>query len=603
MTDSRHRPSPEPREALQRSAEASPDLRRALAAALSRLRRSLGALAVFSLALNLLVLAVPIYLFQISDRVLTSHSTDTLLVLTVIVIVCVLAYAVLDTLRRMILMRVAVRFETMLAAPVLTAAIRATPDGDAGALHAVGDLQQLRGFLTSPTVLLLFDVPVVPIYFLVVYLVHPDLGHIMLGAAVVTLALALLNQRATRRSFAMAGARAMQAAGHVDAAGRAAFTINSMGMAPETVRLWAQELGASLGALVRAQDANSVLSGLSKFVRMLVQVAILGWGARLALSGELTGGMMIAASIISGRGLAPLEGAIEGWRSYVLAQASYGRVVALLRNSPLNLQRLRLPDPSGRLRVQRLLYAPPPSKRVLLNGIDFELAPGEILGVIGPSGAGKSTLARLLIGAAAPTAGEVRLSELELRHWDPGQFGDVLGYLPQDVQLYPASVKANIARLRATATDDEIFAAARMAGIHEMIARLPQGYETVLTASGAPLSGGQRQRLGLARALFGTPRLVVLDEPNANLDSEGDAALARALRLGKAKGITMVAITQRHALLRHVDKVLVLDGGQMVHFGPRDAVLLKVYGAAGADLIADGKRAARGPKETRNDIA
>ena len=271
---------------------------------------------------------------------------------------------------------------------------------------------------------------------------------------------------------------------------------------------------------------------------------------------------MIAASIVASRALAPVEGTIEGWKSFVQARGSYARIKTLLQNSPLNLDRLRLPRPEGRLSVERILYVPPPTKKVILNGITFQLEPGESLAIVGSSGAGKSTLGRMLVGSIAPTAGNVRLDMMDLRTWDPRQFGESVGYLPQEVQLFPASIKANIARMRADATDEAIFDAAEMADVHEMISQFPQGYETQIAIDGSPLSGGQKQRLGLARAFFGDPKLIVLDEPNSNLDVPGERALARALQRAKEKGITIVAITQRPSLLRSVDKIMIIKDGR-----------------------------------------
>ena len=359
---------------------------------------------------------------------------------------------------------------------------------------------------------------------------------------------------------------------------RNAQVINAMGMIPEGVQVWGRETVESLKAQVIAQDRNILMTGLSKFLRLCTQIGILGWGAWLALEGNVTSGMVIAASIVASRALAPLEGTIEGWRSFVQARSAYARIRSLLLNSPLNMERLRLPRPAGYLNVERILYVPPPNKKVILNGISFQLKPGESLAIVGDSGTGKTMLARMQVGSIIPTAGSVRLDMMDLRNWDPRQFGESVGYLPQDVQLFPATIKANIGRMRDDARDEDVFDAAEAADVHELISGFAQGYETVVGMDGSPLSGGQRQRIGLARAFYGNPRLLVLDEPNSNLDSNGERALAKALLRAKEKQITVVTITQRAALLMSVDKIMILHQGSVQSFGTRDEIIPMITG-------------------------
>lgn len=547
--------------------------REVLGSGLASCRRNLITIAIFSFFVNLFVLAIPIYLFQVSDRVLTSRSMDTLVMLTAVVVFAILAHVLLDMVRRFMLMRVAVDVESKLGAPVLSAAGKAAQNGSSKDFQTLGDLQQLRSFLTGSVLLQMLDAPVAPIYLLVVFLIHPHLGFIVMGTGTILLVVALINQRVTAVHFARANTYVSRANLQAEAMARNAQVINAMGMIPEGVQIWGRETCESLKAQVVAQDRNIVMTGVSKFVRLCTQIAILGWGAWLALDNQLTGGMIIAASIIGSRALAPVEATIEGWRGFVQARSAYGRIRALLHNSPLNMERLRLPRPQGRLQVERVLYVPPPNKKVVLNGISFTLEPGESLAVVGNSGAGKSTLGRMLVGAITPTAGSVRLDSMDLRNWDPRQFGESVGYLPQDVQLFPATIKANIARMRQDATDAAVFEAAMLADVHEMVSGFAQGYETVVGMDGSPLSGGQKQRVGLARAFFGEPRLVILDEPNSNLDTIGEQALARALLRAKERGITVVAITQRPSLLRSVDKILVIRDGGVQAIGRRDEIL------------------------------
>ncbi len=549
------------------------EFRDVLGRGLSSARRNFVTVGLFSVAVNLLVLAIPIYLFNMSDRVLTSRSTDTLVMLTLIVVLAIAAHVLMDVMRRIILMRVAVDTEARLGGPVLAAAAKAAQGGSSREFQTLADLQHLRSFITGPVLLTMFDAPISPIYFMVVFLIHPQLGLIVLTSGMLLVGVALINQKVTAVPFTRANAFGTRANLQAEAMARNAQVINAMGMIPESVQVWGQETVESLKAQVAGQDLNIVMTGVSKFLRLCTQISILGWGAWLALESHVTGGMIIAASIVASRGLAPLEGTIEGWRSFVQARSAYSRVKALVQSSPLNYDRLRLPRPQGQLSVERILYVPPPTKKVILNGISFQLQPGESLAIVGDSGAGKTMLARMLVGSIIPTAGNVRLDMMDLRNWDARQFGESVGYLPQDVQLFPASIKANIARMREDARDEDIFDAAETADVHEMISSFAQGYETVVGMDGSPLSGGQRQRIGLARAFYGNPRLMVLDEPNSNLDANGERALAKALVRAKEKHITVVTITQRAALLRSVDKIMILQSGAIHAFGNRDEII------------------------------
>jgi ATP-binding cassette subfamily C protein len=544
-----------------------------LARAIAAVRRNMMIVMFFTVAINVLLLAIPIYLFQISDRVLTSRSIDTLVMLSVVVLGAVLLQAFMDSVRRFILMRTAVELEVQLGAPILSAAARASLHGSGKDYQILQDLQALRSFLTSGTLIAFLDAPLMPLFVIVVYLVHPHLGIIIMVCCATLFFIAYLNQKFTARQFAESNGYLSRANFHLDSMARNSQIINALAMIPEAVKMWGRETAGSLKSHVEAQDRNIIFSGVSKACRMISQIALLGWGAHLSIAGELTGGMVIAASIISGRALAPIEGAIEGWHQFNKSSAAYGRIKNLLLTSPLNFPRLRLPNPEGRLDVERILFVPPPQKKVILNGISFSLKKGESLAIIGNSGSGKTTLGKMLVGSILPTSGNVRLDLMDLRNWDQRQFGESIGYLPQDVQLFPGTIKANICRMRDDVEDRQIYEAAVLADVHELIASFPQGYETVVAADGAPLSGGQKQRIALARAFFGDPKFVVLDEPNSNLDTHGEAALARALLHAKKQGITTVTITQRPALLQCVDKILVLKEGSVAMFGERMEVL------------------------------
>jgi ATP-binding cassette subfamily C protein len=478
-------------------------------------------------------------------------------------------------------MRTAVELASQLGSPILAAAARASLNSNGKEYQILNDLQQLRGFLVSGTMMAFLDGPFAPLFLVAIYLIHPHLGMIVGGTCVILLVIAVINQKITSRHFSDANQNQSKANLHLDAMSRNSQIINALAMIPEAVHLWGRDTAASLRAQVSAQDRNIVSASITKAVRLLTQVAMLGWGSFLAIQGELTGGMVIAASIIGGRALSPIEGAIEGWNQYLLSRNSYGRISTLLKSSPLNSERLVLPKPQGRLDVERLLYVPQGTKRVVLNSITFSLKAGDSLAIIGNSGAGKTTLGKMLVGSILPTSGAVRLDLMDLRNWNQRQLGENIGYLPQDVQLFPGTIKQNIGRMREDASDEQIYEAACLADVHAMISELAHGYETVVAADGAPLSGGQKQRIALARAFFGNPRFVVLDEPNSNLDTNGDEALARAMAHAKAEGITVVAITQKPSLLKCVDRILVLADGSISMFGFRNEVL---------ELLADRKK-------------
>lgn len=533
----------------------------------------------FSLAINLLMLTIPVYLMQLSDRVLLSGSTDTLLVLTNLAIAAVAALALFEVVRRMILARVASRLETGLGGPLLTAAIRRTAQGASEDTQGLRDLAQVRGFVASPVVPLMVDLPMVPVYILFVVLIHPQLGLITAIGAAVLLMLALANQAATATAQRIAGAHSLSAFAAAQAHTRNAEVIQAMGMLPQCVDAWGRDSAAGLEAQSKANARSAVLTGLSKLARLVLQIAVLGWGAYLALSNEITGGMMIAASIIGSRALAPIEGTIEGWRSFVQARQAYRRIKDLVGFGIDETVPTSLPEPAGEIVVEKLVFTSPDTAKPLIKGITFGIRAGDSVAVVGPTGAGKSTLARILVGALPPSAGVVRLDQADIHHWDRSEFGKYVGYLPQDVELFPGTVAYNIARLKEGVSSEEIIQAAQFAGAHQLITRLPGGYETEIRLGGAPLSGGQRQRVALARAFFGMPKLIVLDEPDANLDRDGEQALVQTLMRAKKRGITTVTITQRPTLLEFVDKILVMKDGKIEAYGPRNVVLGRKDGA------------------------
>ena len=582
--DAKHR-APEP------SREVGPARTSSLAHGFRVYKTALTIVAVFSVAINLLLLTIPIYLLQLSDRVLLSRSTDTLILLTVLAVGAIMVLSAFESLRRMILGRVAARIETELGGPVLVSSVRGALAGLEDENQGLRDLAQIRSFVSSPVLPLMIDIPLVPFYILIVFLIHVQLGAVTAIGAALLLLLALANQALTAGPQARAGQHAMTAMATAHASTRNAEVVQAMGMLPESIDLWGRENAKSIMTQLGANDRSAMVTGLSKFVRLLLQIAVLGWGAYLAVQGEITGGMMIAASMIGSRALAPIEGTIEGWRNFVQVRQAYKRVQMLLAAGMGQPVATKLPDPKGEIFVENLVYGVKGVKRPLVNQITFGVRPGDAVAIIGPSGAGKSTLARLLVGALTPSAGHVRLDQADILNWDREQFGRNTGYLPQDVELFPGTVAQNIARLHADASADDITAAAHFAGAHELITRLPGGYETQVRIGGAPLSGGQRQRVALARAFYRLPVFVTLDEPDSNLDADGERALVQTLLRAKKQGITTVTITQRPLLLQFVDKLLVMKDGRIEAYGPRDSVLPKLMQQAKPEQLARGQEA------------
>ncbi|MCW2242389.1 type I secretion system permease/ATPase [Azospirillum canadense] len=543
--------------------------------ALREVRRGLLVVAVFSLFLNMLVLVSPVYSTQVYDRVLSSGRVETLVALTAAAGLALVVMALLDILRSRALARIGFWLERALAGTLLEVSVREALAGQPSGTQAIRDLGQIRGFITGPGIAPIFDAPWAPVFIVLIWIVHPWLGILAFVAALLLSLLAVANEVATRAPLQEANQTSVIALRQSEAALRNAEVIEAMGMLPALLARWDAVNDRVLAWQTAASDRTGVILGITKALRILVQLAVLGLGADLVLRGELTGGGMVAASILLGRALAPVEQAIGAWKGFIGARAAHGRLEALLLKHPTHPAPVRLPTPEGQVTVDQLAYVPPGggSRPPILRQISFDLAPGEVLGVVGPSACGKSTLCRLLVGIWAPTAGEVRLDGAQVRSWDRADFGRHVGYLPQDVELFAGTVAENIARLTPDASDAAVIEAAQTAGVHEMILRLPQGYATEIGISGIVLSGGQRQRIGLARALFGQPRLIVLDEPNANLDHAGEAALADAIERVKSRGATVILVAHRPSIMTHVDKLLVMQDGAVAMFGPRDRIL------------------------------
>jgi PrtD family type I secretion system ABC transporter len=443
----------------------------------------------------------------------------------------------------------------------------------------------LRAFISSEGVFPILDAPWTLAFIAVIWLLHPWLGVLALLGTVLLFGLALGSEMVMRTSLGEANERWMAAQRRSETALRNAEVVHAMGMLPALLRRWHADNDRALDQHAQASDRGAAIVGMAKFLRLFIQVGILGLGAYLVLRGELTAGGMIAGSILLSRALAPVEQAIGAWKGLVAARASHERLQALLRRHREAAPAMRLPAPEGRVSVERLVFTPPEGDRPTLKYLEFELAAGDVLAVVGPSGSGKSTLCRLIAGIWAPASGHVRLDGAPVHTWDRADFGRHVGYLPQDVELFAGTVRDNIARMT-DAPDEAVIEAARLAGAHDMILRLRDGYATEIGPQGAVLSGGQRQWIGLARAMFGKPRLVVLDEPYASLDQAGEAALIEAIGRLKARGTTVILVAHRPSLLVHVDKLLVLREGNAVLFGPRDEVLPRLMVQRAAPAVA-----------------
>jgi len=544
--------------------------------ALRACRGAFGIIMAFSLAINLLMLATPLYMMQVFDRVLGSRSGDTLVMLTLITVLAIAVLALLDAIRAQMLVRIGNWLDDRLGPTVFAGALRAALRSDpARASQGLRDLGTMRGFLTGPTVTPLLDAPWAPIFIIALFALHPMLGLIGLGGGVVLFGLALVNEIVTKHPLRRANLAASKTHQRAEAALRNAEVIRAMGMGEGVLRLWRRDSAGTNEAQRAAGTRGGVILALSKFSRLLVQTVILGAGAWLVIHQEASAGAMFASSFLLGRALAPVENAIGTWKSLVAARLAHRRLDELVSALPDEAKGMELPRPVGELVVERLVFVPPGADEPTLRGVGFELAPGEVLGIIGPSAAGKSTLARLIAGTWSPTAGKVRLDGADIAVWHDSGGSQHVGYLPQDIELFAGTVRDNIARL-GDATPTAVIEAAKLVGLHEIIMRLPRGYNSEIGEAGLRLSGGQRQRIGLARAVFGRPRLVVLDEPNASLDHEGEEALHHAIARLKEVGTTVVMIAHRPSVLGLADKLLVLRNGTVDAYGSRAEVIAKL---------------------------
>lgn len=541
---------------------------------LLRTRKTIFYAAAFSCAVNLLMLLLPLYSLQVLDRVVSSRSTETLFMLTFITVIGFIFYGIFSALRTSLLNGITEWLDYKLAPYLLEQSIVRSAMGvtsQAGAY--LRDLATIKSFISGGGVTTMLDVPWSLIFIFVIYMVSPVLGFVTVGGIVIMLVFALINEYCTRVPVKQSISHFTRSQNFADMACRNAEAIESMGMMGNVVSLWKKTYEMGTDAQLRGASRANIIQSTTRILRMLVQIAVTGFGAFLVLEHEMSVGGMIAGSILVGRAMGPFENAIGLWRQWISTRDAYSRLQeAMKAGQSLERGTLPLPAPEGRLSVETLIFTPPKSAPIL-KGINFGLEPGETLGIIGPSAAGKSTLAKLIIGLLPPTHGTVRLDGMETFKWYRANFGQYVGYLPQNVDLFPGTIKDNIARMDTSASMESVVEAARKAYVHDMILRLPNGYETECGVGNLGLSPGQRQRIGLARALYGNPRFVVLDEPNLNLDGDGERALIEALTEMKRSKISFIVVAHRPTIVSVVDKLLVMKGGLIERFGPREEIL------------------------------
>ena len=528
----------------------------------------------FSAAMSILALTTSFYMLQVYDRVLSSRSEDTLLLLTLIAFGAIAVFAALDSLRLRLLQRIGLRVGEALSSTVLRAMVAATSQTGGIAIRTgLRDVETVRNFVGSPALAALMDAPYVVLYLVVLTLLHPLFLAIVLVGGAILIVIALINQRTTHSDVIHAIGLSAKAHQYAEDGLRNADVLEGMGMSSTFINGWRRKWLESQRAGIEASDRDSRLGSMSRGVRLLIQIVLLGAGALLILDFRATGGVMIGASIIGARALAPIETIVGSWKSVIALRLAWTRIVDLLDKAPKRDEGMKLPPPRGQLQVASVGFSSRAAGRTVLSGVTFDVQPGESLGIIGPSASGKSTLLRLLIGAWPCSQGVVRLDGANIYDWPRAELSRYIGYLPQDVELFEGTVRENIARM-GDGDPADVVRAAQRASAHEMILGLPKGYDTEVGGNGHRLSGGQSQRIGFARALFGDPRLVVLDEPNSNLDAPGEEALLQSLAALRQEGVTVIVVAHRPSMLNNVDKLLVLRGnGTVEAFGPRAEVM------------------------------
>ncbi|MBF8651225.1 type I secretion system permease/ATPase [Pseudomonas putida] len=548
-----------------------------LQAALRACKSSFLSVGFFSFFVNALMLVPTFFMIQVSGRVVPSSSSSTLLMLTLIMTVLVVTMGALEWVRSRIMVRISNRLDVMLSRDVYRASFKRalTSGGTDATAQSLSDLTSLRQFLTGPGLFAFFDAPWFPIYTIVMFLFHPWFGWMTLGCGAVLTVLAVVNHRVTGKALASANKENVTSNVVTTKTLRNAEVIESMGMLDTLMNRWAKRQRNIMKLQSDASDKGGIVSSTSKTFRIWSQSIMLAIGAYLVISHEINPGLLMAGSLLLGRALSPIDQMIGSWKGFVAAKVQYDRLSKVMDDLKKEPERMPLPAPEGHIQVENLIVAPPGAKAPVIRSISFVAPAGSIIGIVGPSAAGKSTLVRALMGIWPPQHGVVRLDGADIASWDKQALGPYVGYLPQDIELFEGSISENIARFDKI-DPEKVVEAAQMAGVHEMILMLPDGYDTVIGSDGVNLSGGQRQRIGLARAIYGNPRLVVLDEPNSNLDDVGERALGVALQKLKATGATVFIVSHRPNILTRLDRILVMSGGTISLYGERDRVIAEL---------------------------
>lgn len=553
-------------------------------------KKSFIMVGLFSMFINILMLVPPLYMLQLYDRVLGSRSQDTLIMLTLIVVVLFITMGLLEVVRSRVLVRVGNKLDSMLSQRIFDSLFeleRKAPGRSSS--MPLNDLTQVRQFMTGNGLFAFFDAPWMPIYIIVLFIFHPAFGFFAIFAAIVLVGITIANEYSTKDKLAEANNLSRASTIYVDSNIRNAEVVNAMGMRNNISKVWADKYYGFLNAQNIASDSAGVWSNLSKSLRVMFQSLILGLGAYLAINMEVTPGMMIAASIIMGRALAPLDLIIGSWKGFSSARSSYERIEGLLNDFPKDKEYMKLPAPKGEITLENVVVIPPSGTVPSLKGISMKIEKGDVVGIIGPSAAGKSSLARVMLGLWPLSNGVARIDKADISQWDREDLGQYVGYLPQDIELFEGTVSQNIARF-GEVEPEKVVEAASKAGVHEMILKLNEGYDTKIGPGGASLSGGQRQRIGLARALYNNPVFVVLDEPNSNLDDVGEAALVEAIKTLRAGGTTVVIITHRTNVLQATNKLALINNGVLELYGNTNDVL---------NAIAQKQQAAAGQAQAQ----